>query len=197
MLAPVVTDHELHYLTAQPVTWNQIHWRTSELLDVPPVLLVTECDPLEFRKVMATFIDGRHVNDALYRAVQAIRRDHSLEPFPYVVAFPEHAVEIPIDLRPVLDEPTQLAGIVMQPRSIHEPPFQLAQLDPKLAGTLHTSRREHAIEILKSLSRDSSEVVVSDMGDRDELFLHWFVGGSYRHSYRYVAAQLPEVEPRH
>ena len=160
------------------------------------MLLVTESNPLDFRKAMAAFIDGRHVNDALYRAVQGIRRDYELEPFPYVVAFPAHAVEFPIDLRPVMDEESQLVGIVTPPRSIHEPPFTLTQLDPKLAQAVHSARREHAIELLKSLSRDSSELILNDMGDHDDRFVHSFVDGQYWHSYRYIAADLSEIDRR-
>lgn len=196
ILAAAVTDGDLYYLTAQPVNWNQLHWRTSELLDVPPVLLVTECNPLEFRKSMAAFIDGRHVNDALYRAVQAIRRDYELEPFAYVVAFPQYALEFPVDLRPILEEETKLAGIVGMPRSIHEPPFVLTQLEAKLAEQVHGLRREHAIDLLKNMSRDSSEFILNDMSDRDDRFVHSFVDGQYRHSYRYVAADLSEIDKR-
>jgi len=196
ILAAIVTDGDLYFLTAQPLSWNQIHWRTSELLDVPPVLLVTECDPLEFRKAMAAFIDGRYVNDALYRGVQSIRRDYELEPFPYVIAFPQHGVEIPFDLRPIVDEATKLVGVLSLPRSIHEPPFVLTQLEPKLAEHVHTSRREQAIELLKTMSRDSSEFILSDVIDRDDRFVHSFLDGQYRHSYRYVTAELSEVERR-
>jgi hypothetical protein len=145
---------------------------------------------------MAAFIDGRHVNDALYRAVQGIRREFELEPFPYVVALPHHAVEFPIDLRPIMDEETKLVGVVSLPRSIHEPPFVLTQLDPKLAEHVHTSRREQAIELLKTMSKDSSEFMLNDVSDRDDRFVHSFVDGQYRHSYRYVVTELSEVDRR-
>ncbi|MCK4514905.1 MAG: hypothetical protein KAU31_06585 [Spirochaetaceae bacterium] len=155
------------------ITWDQVHWRTNQLLDVPPVLLVTECDPFEFRKAMARFIDGRHVNDALYRGVLAIRRESDLEPHPYVVAVPEHAAEIPVDLRAISEE---------------EP-----QLDADLADHVHTCRREQAIQLLREMSRDGSEISISDIGDHDDRFFHSFVDGVYRHRYRYVATHVPEV----
>ena len=178
---------------AVSVTWDQVHWRTNQLLEVPPVLLVTECDPLEFRKAMARFIDGRHVNDALYRAVLAIRREFDLDPYPYVVALPEHAAEMPVDVRAVSGEESQLVGIVSLPRSIHEPPFLLPQPNADVADVAHIRRREYAIQLLKDLSRDGSEISINDIGDRDDRFLHSFVDGMYRHSYRYVAAYVPEV----
>ena len=175
------------------MTWDQIHWRTNELLDVPPGLLVTERDPFEYRKETARFIDGRHVNDALYRGVLAIRREFALEPYPYVIAFPEHAVEIPVDLRTISGEESQLVGILSLPRSIHEPPFLLTQFEGKMADLAQTRRREHSIRQLKDLSRDGSEVLLNDIGDRDDRFLHSFVDGVYRHSYRYVAVFVPEI----
>ena len=175
------------------MTWDQVHWRTNQLLEVPPVLLVTECDPIEFRKRMADFVDGRHVNDALYRGVLAIRREFDLEPYPYVIALPAHGAEIPVDLQAISDEDSQFVGIVSLPRSIHEPPFLLTQFHSKLADLVNTQRREQAIGLLKDLSRDSSEITVSDIGDRDDRFFHSFVDGVYRHSYRYVAAHIPEL----
>ncbi|MBU8912864.1 MAG: hypothetical protein KOO61_02500 [Spirochaetales bacterium] len=178
---------------AVSMTWDQVHWRTNQLFEVPPVLLVTECDPLEFRKTMACFIDGRHVNDALYRGVLAIRREFGLEPYPYVVALPEHAAEIPVDVRAVSGEESQLVGILSLPRSIREPPFLLPQLNIDAADLAHIRRREHAIQLLKDMSRDGSEISINDIGDRDDRFLHSFIDGMYRHSYRYVAAYVPEV----
>ena len=47
--------------------------------------------------------------------------------------------------------------------------------------------------ILKDLSQDGSEISINDIGDRDDRFLHSFVDGMYRHSYRYAAAYVPEV----
>ncbi|MEE8440650.1 MAG: hypothetical protein V3S41_02930, partial [Spirochaetia bacterium] len=154
------------------MTWDQVHWRTNQLLDVPPVLLVTECDLFEFRKAMAGFIDGRHVNDALYRGVLAIRREFDLEPYPYVIVLPEHSVEIPVDLRAVSGEESQLVGIVLLPRSIHEPPFLLTQLNIDVADLAHTRRREYAIQLLKEMSKDGSEISINDIGGCDDRFFH-------------------------
>jgi hypothetical protein len=185
-----VADERIHVLTAQPVSWNHIHWRTSPLCEIPPVHIVTECNPLEFRKELARYIDGRLAQAALTEVVEAIRREYLLEPFPYVVSFPDDGFEIPVDLRPIAEEESELAAIVTLPRSMSEAPFDLAQLNARLAEQLHTSRREEAIEALKQLSRDTSEVVVSDIGDRDDRFIHFFIEGVYRHSYRYLAAKL-------
>lgn len=175
------------------LTSDQVHWRTNRLLETPPVLLVTESDPLCFRKAMASFIDGRHVNDALYRSILAIRREFHLEPHPYVVAFPHHGVELPIDLREISDEPDRLVGIVSIPRSTNEVPFLLTQLDDDIPDHELIRRREYAIQILKDMSRTGPEISVRDIGDRDNRFMHTFSNGVYHHSYRYVAAYVPEA----
>ena len=106
---------------AEPLTWTQIHWRGNDILDVPPILLVTEMSVLQFRQAMARYMDGRHVNDALYRAVLAIRSEHELEPYPYVVGFPAVAFELPIDVREIADDPNRFVGLVKMPRGIREP----------------------------------------------------------------------------
>ena len=176
------------------VTMNQVHWNATDLLEVPPVLLVTEYEPLRIRQMIATFIDGRHVNDALYRAVVAIRREHRLTPHAYVVAFPQEGFEIPIDLRPVTDGPARLAGFVKEPRGLREVVFDYAELEGSLADQLRHLSRGEAVAVMKQLSSDGQEFTLSDRCAHDERFAHTFVNGAYRHNYRYVSSMLPEVE---
>ncbi len=176
------------------VTMNQVHWHATDLLDVPPVLLVTEYEPVRIRQMIATYIDGRHVNDALYRAVLAIRRDHGLEPHAYVVAFPREGFEVPIDVRPITDEPSRLAGFVKEPRGQREVVFDYAELEGSLADELRTLSREEAVSVMRHLSSDGQVFKLSDRCAHDERFAHTFINGVYRHNYHYVSSLLPEVE---
>lgn len=178
----------------EPVTWAQIHWRGNDLLDVPPVLLVTELAVLQFRQAMARYIDGRYSNDVLYRAVLAIRREFNLEPHPYVVAFPFVALEIPIDIRAIADEPDQLVGLVKMPRGIREPAFDVDDLDEALANHVRVSQRSKSVQLLKSITEDGSEIGLNDSCEADGSFRHVFRDGTYEHSYRYVASMIPELE---
>lgn len=176
------------------VTTNQVHWSATDLLDVPPVLLVTEYEPVRIRQLIATYIDGRHINDALYRAVIALRREYALEPHAYVVVFPHEGFEIPIDLRDVTDDPSRLVGFVKEPRGIGEVVFDYAELEGALADRLRSFSREDAVAIMKHMSADGQAFTVSDRCAHDERFAHTFVNGSYHHNYRYVSSLLPEVE---
>jgi len=176
------------------VTWDYLHWRTNDLLEVPPVLLVTEFTTAEIRMRLAEFVDGRHVNDVLYRAVMALRKEHALEPSAYVVAFPQESLEVPIDLRQIAGEPARLAGIVKRPRSMRDVPFDLAQLKGEIADHIRNVSRSEAIQILKHLSSDGQEYDILDSCDSDHRFGHTFHAGTYLHRYRYVASLLPEVE---
>ena len=187
------SQDDSHAPAAASMTSGQVHWRTSRLLEVPPVLLVTECDPLNFRKAMASFIDGRHANDALYRSILAIRREFGLEPHPYVVALPQHGLELPIDLQAISDEPDHFVGIVSPPRSINEAPFLLPQFGDEKADQVLTRRRSYAIQVLKDMSRGGPAISIKDIGDRDSRFMHTFTDGVYHHSYHYVAAYVPEA----
>lgn len=176
------------------VTLNQVHWHASQLLDVPPVSVVTEYEPIRLRQQLAGYVDGRHVNDALYRSIVAIRREFELQPYAYVVVFPQEAFEIPIDLRAVTDHPERLVAFVKEPRGTREVVFDFAQLQGKLADGVSALSRDEAVATLKRLSADGQEFVVSDRCCDDERFAHVFEDGSYRHNYRYVATLLPEVE---
>jgi hypothetical protein len=182
-----------HVPAAEPVTLNQVHWNTNDLLDVPPVLLVTEYEPVRIREILAGFIDGRHANDALYRAVTAIRREYELQPFAYVVVFPDEQFEIPIDLREISDRSSGLAGFVKEPRGTHEVVFDYAELQGPLADHLSGVSRGEAISIMKQMSADGQEFTLSDRCAPDERFAHRFSDGAYRHNYRYVASTLPEI----
>lgn len=177
-----------------PITWTQIHWRGNDLLEVPPVLLVTEIAVLQFRKVMARYMDGRHVNDALYRAVLAIRSEYELEPHPYVVGFPSLALELPIDIRAIADESDRFVGLVKMPRGIREPAFDVDDLDEALANHIRISQRSQSVQLLKTLTEDGSEIELNDSCETDGGFRHLFRDGSYEHSYRYVASMIPELE---
>jgi hypothetical protein len=177
-----------------PVTWNHLHWHTNDLLEVPPVLLTTELSAMRMRQALAGFIDGRHVNDALYRAVLAMRREYSLQPYAYVVAFPEEGFEIPIDLRLIQEDQARLAGIVKEPRGVRDVPFEYVELEGRIADHLRGVSREEAIQVLKQMSSDGQEFSISDTCSHDTRFAHHFADGSYRHNYRYVATLLPEVE---
>ena len=184
--------NETHDLETPAVSLNQVHWHTSELLDVPPGLLVTEYEPGRIRQLLATFIDGRHVNDALYRAVAAIRREYELEPHAYIVVFPEEGFEIPIDLRDISDGAGGLAGFVKEPRGAREVVFDFASLQGGLADHLSNVSRDEAIAIMKKMSADGQEFTLPDRCSHDERFAHSFDDGVYRHNYRYVASMLPE-----
>ncbi|MFW5777213.1 MAG: hypothetical protein ACOCZB_08010 [Spirochaetota bacterium] len=183
---------EMHDLETPSVSLNQVHWHTSDLLDVSPVLLVTEYEPTRIRQILATFIDGRHVNDALYRAVTAIRREYELEPYAYVVVFPEEGFEIPIDLRDINDRAGGLAGFVKEPRGMREVVFDFPSLQGGLADHLSAVSRDEALAIMKRMSADGQEFTLYDRCAHDERFAHTFDDGVYRHNYRYVAAALPE-----
>ena len=182
------------HLQPAPVTLNHLHWHTNDLLEVPPVLLSTEMSNVGLRQALAAFIDGRHVNDALYRAVLAMRREFALQPFAYVVTFPHEGFEVPIDLRPIAGDPGRLAGIVREPRSVRDVPFDYAEIAGNLADQLATLGREEALQILKQMSADGQEFTISDRCSNDVRFSHHFIDGAYRHNYRYVASLLPEVE---
>lgn len=184
---------EIHDLETPSVSLNQVHWHTSDLLDVAPVLLVTEYEPVRIRQILANFIDGRHVNDALYRAVTAIRREHELEPYAYIVVFPQEGFEIPIDLRDISDRAGSLAGFVKEPRGTREVVFDFASLQGGLADHLSGVSREEAITIMKKMSGDGQEFTLHDQCAHDERFAHNFDDGTYRHNYRYVAATLPST----
>ncbi|MFW5741696.1 MAG: hypothetical protein ACOC2D_00345 [Spirochaetota bacterium] len=183
---------EIHEFDTPQVSLNQVHWHTSDLLDVPPVLLVTEYEPVRVRQILATFIDGRHVNDALYRAINAIRREYELEPYAYIVVFPDEGFEIPIDLRDIGDRPGGLAGFVKEPRGTREVVFDFASLQGDLADHLSGVSREEAVAIMKKMSADGQEFTLHDRCAHDERFAHTFEDGVYRHNYRYVAATLPD-----
>jgi hypothetical protein len=174
------------------MTSGQVHWRTSRLLEVPPVLLVTEGDPMNLRMALASFIDGSRANELLSRSVLAIRQEYDLAPHAYVVALPQFGLELPIDLRAISDEPDHLVGIVSPPRSISDTPFLLSQLDEGIAGKELRQRRSYAIQTLKDMSRNGPAISVTDIGDRDNLFVHTFTNGVYHHSYHYLAAHLPD-----
>ena len=177
------------------VTMNQVHWNATDLLDVPPVLLVTEYEPVRIRQMIARYIDGRHANDALYRAVLAIRREHRLTPYAYVVAFPQEGFEVPIDIREVTDEPAQLAGFVKEPRGLREVVFDYTELEGSLADQLRHLSRSEAVAVMKQLSSDGQEFTLYDRCAHDERFAHTFQNGAYHHNYRYVSSMLPAEEP--
>lgn len=181
-------------IDARPVSWSLIHHRTHDLLEVPPVLLVTEVEPIAFRQRMAHFVDGRHVNDVLYRAILAIRRHHCLTPHAYVVAFPSERFELPIEIHPITGEATRLVAFVKTARSVDELPFELAELDVALANHLRHLSREQAITLLKSFTEDGTRVDLTDVCDSDLRFVHSFHDGVYLHSYRYVAATISELD---
>ena len=187
-----MSDHS--HLISPHVTVNQVHWNATALLEVPPVMLVTEYEPVRVRQMLATFVDGRHVNDVLYRAVLAIRREYELEPYAYVVVFPSEGFEIPIDLRAISDDPAHLAGFVKEPRGTGEVVFDYAQLHGKIADELPRLSREQAVGAMKVFSADGQEFTLHDRCSHDERFAHVFFDGSYHHNYRYVATRLPEVE---
>lgn len=178
----------------EPVTVNQIHWRATTLLAVPPVELVSEIAPMDLRKLFARYIDGRHVNDALYRGVQAIRREFRLQPNAYVVLFPNLQLEIPLDLREVSDDPGRFAGFIYEPRATTEVPFDYAEINPRLADAIARRSREEAISAIKELSADGQEFTLSDSCAQHPAFSHHFEDGRYWHGYHYVAATVPEIE---
>jgi hypothetical protein len=180
-------------LQPQAVTLNQIHWNTTDLLEVPPVLLVTEIEQSVFRQRLATFVDGRHVNSVLYRSVAAIRSHFALEPYAYVVVFPAHRLELPIDLRALSDKPHHFVGIVKTPRGTSDEVFDLAELHGRVADELAGLPREAVIGTLKELSEDGQEFLIHDRCDPSDRFAHTFREGQYWHNYRYIASELPEV----
>lgn len=173
------------------MTMNQVHWNATELLEVPPVLLVTEYEPVRIRQELATFLEGQRVNDALSQAVLAIRNEHEFDPYAYVVVFPDAGLEIPIDLREISDDPARLAGFVKEPRATTDVVFEYTELRGTIADQLTSVSREEAITGLKELSSGGQEFLVSDRCCHDERFAHQFSDGRYHHRYRYVAARLP------
>lgn len=181
-------NQSTHDLQTPGITMNQLHWRASDLLEVPPVLLVTEYEPVRLRQQLAAFVDGRDVNDALYHAVLAIKREYELEPHAYVVVFPQDGFEIPVDLREITDESSRLAGFLYPPRGSREVVFDYTQLDGGLADQLRTFSRDEALASMKQLSADGQEFTLYDRCTNDERFAHRFEDGTYRHNYRYVAA---------
>ena len=183
-----------HSPETPPVSTNHVHFHATRLLDVPPVQLVTEYEPSRIRQRIALHIDGRVINDALYRAVIAIRREFDLEPHAYVVVFPQEGFEIPIDLRAISDDPARLVGFVKEPRGTREVVFDFTQLEGKLADSLAGASRDQSIAVMKQLSSDGQEFTLDDRCSHDERFAHRFEDGAYQHNYRYVATMLPEVE---
>ena len=172
------------------MTANQIHWNTSELLEVPPVRLVTELDPSRLRQLLAAFVDGRQVTEVLQRSVHAIRANFATEPHAYVVVFPDHRLEVPIDLRAISDEPGSYAGIVKEPRSTNELVFDLAEVQGTVADQMVGMPREYTISAMKSLSELGDTFLLHDICDSSDRFAHVFDDGAYHHSYRYVSAHL-------
>jgi hypothetical protein len=179
---------------APAVTLNQIHWNTSDLLEVPPVTLVTEIEPSVLRQRLATFVDGRHANDVLYRAVVAMRSHFGLEPHAYVVVFPALRLELPVDLRPLSDQPENFVGIVKAPRGTSEEVFDLAELHGRVADELSGLPREAIISVLKEMSEDGQEFLIHDQCDPSDRFAHTFASGKYWHNYRYIASELPGMD---
>ena len=177
-----------------PVSMNQVHWRTTDLMDIPPVLLVSEFETVQIRSLIARYIDGRLVNDALKAAVHAISSDDGWEPGAYVVVFPESGLEIPIDLRRISDREQQYAGYVLEPRGSSEVAFDCAELQGKLADRFCSGPRDEAVAAMKAMSADGQAFVLLDHCTHDEAFAHHFEDGQYWHAYRYVAAALPPRE---
>jgi len=120
--------------------------------------------------------------------VLAIQNEHGLEPFAYVVVFPDDGFEIPIDLRRITDDASRLAGFVKEPRGSREVVFDCAQLHGVLADQLCAMPRSQAVSALKTLSSDGQEFVLHDRCSTDPRFAHVFIDGAYHHNYRYVAA---------
>jgi len=181
-------QHSSHELIPPGVTTNQVHWHTTDLLEVASVLLVSEYEPVRIRQLMANHLDGRQVNDAFTRAVLAIRDVHELEPYAYVVVFPDEGFELPIDLRPITDDASRLAGFVKEPRGSSDVVFDCAQLQGVLADQLCAMPRSQAVSALKTLSSDGQEFLLHDRCSPDARFAHVFIDGAYHHNYRYVAA---------
>lgn len=195
-----VHDERLPSPPRVSLTSDQVHWRSNPLLEVPPVRLVTEMDPVALRTMLARYIDGRHINDVLYRAVLAIRKEYDLEPYPYVIAIRSGSVELPVDLMDVSDEPGQLVGVVLEPRSVHVAPFVLPEsiaerLCPASQGAADEAgpHREQALGLLKELSREGEPVVITDLCGHGERFFHQFADGCYHHSHRFIATTVPEL----
>jgi hypothetical protein len=174
----------------EPVTINQVHWRSTDLIEVSPVLLVSEFEPVQIRSLMARYIDGRQVNDALRAAIQALRADDGWEPGAYVVVFPDSGLEIPIDLRSISDREGQYAGFVLEPRGSSEVAFDCAGLTGKLADRLCNGPRDEAVAAMKAMSADGQAFVLADHSSHDEAFAHHFEDGRYWHAYHYVAATI-------
>jgi hypothetical protein len=149
---------------------------------------------MAIRQKLAEFVDGRRVNEALHRAVSAIRINFAAEPNAYVVVFPAERLEIPIDLRELSDEPGALVGIVKEPRSTLELMFDLVELQGVLADQIKGMPREFAITAMKSLSEDGQSFAIHDQCDPGDQFAHVFDSGTYHHNYRYVSASLPGTE---
>ncbi len=168
-----------------------LDWRCQDLLRVPPVDVMSYEGEIPFRQLAARFIDGRHVNDALFRAVVAIRREYSLAPGPYVVTYPNQGFEIPIDLRAVEGEDV-LAAIAYPPRSITGSPIDFSQLAEPMAARLRQMSRDEVVQALKEHAADGELELADACGGA--AFFHHFCGGTYRHSYRYVATGVPELE---
>lgn len=170
---------------------HEVHWRYRTLIDVPPAYLVTRDDPMNFRVAMAAFVDGRNVNDVLYRAVLAIRTEYELDPFPYMVSLPELRAEFPVDIRPIDDEPGHVVGIVSEPRSLHAVPW--TSIPENIVPVVQGLSREPAIQSLKDLTRSGEEILLPDRADEGNRYHHRFLDGQYVHSYRSVVVFVPEV----
>lgn len=168
-----------------------LDWQCADLLEVPPVEVVTHEPVIAYRQNVARFIDGRHVNDAIYRAVLALRREFGLESGPYVVVFPQYRFEIPLDLRPI-DGEGGLAAVAYLPRSTTRTSVDLTSLEQELAGELRRLPRDAVIQRLKTFDPDGTIELPDICGSA--VFVHRFAGRAYRHSYRYVAAGIPELD---
>lgn len=168
-----------------------LDWRCGDLLKVPPVEVVAHGEAIPFRQLLAQYIDGRHVNDALYRAVLAIRREYSLEPGSYVVVFVTQRFELPIDLRVLVDAPG-LVAIAYTPRRVGDLPVCLSSVDDELANRLRGRPRDEVIALLREVGAASP----IDLPDRcgGECFRHRFSADGYERTFRYVSTGIPELD---
>ena len=182
-----------HAFPSAPVTSDQVDRRTSDLLEVPPIRLVSEFSPDQVRARLGLFLDEAHINDALSRAAQAIGEDSGFAAGAYVVVFPDLAMEIPIEVREISDAPGTHAGFVYEPRSANEIVFDLTELYDDLADNLANSPRAEAISTMKDLSADGQEFALTDECCDSGAFMHLFEDGEYSHSYRHVSAAPPQA----
>ena len=191
----LIDDHEPQTVAA--VRRAEVERGSTLLLDVPPVRVVTELERTRLHALLGGLMDRRHVNDALYRAVTAMRVEHRLVPGAYAVAFAMEGFEIPIDLRPLedpVDEGIRLVAYIKEPRRLTDVVFDLPSIQGRLADHLRSLTREHAERIMCDLSSDGQEFTIADRCDPDERFAHRFSNGRYRPNYLRVTSLLPEVE---